>query len=237
MKVFSLLLLMCSTFLFAQEKDNFNTVLFNEIIKIPIETSKQKPVLFKQLDDILSVTKDTLLIRRVSEYKEKVEQIEFFNEIPVDISKIDLKSKKEFKIREDKFQQVTFIKPKQSTNDFYPYLVIDKGIMYMRLVTNYSGNGWIFMEKAIILIDGEKFTYNLGNTDREVNSGGSVSESSDVVVDVQTMDILRKIANSKDLVEIRLTGDKYRDRTFSKKEILKIQNALNLYDEFEQTVN
>ena len=143
---------------------------------------------------------------------------------------LDKDYKKQFVNDFDKFKNVSFIKAKITGFDMLkPYISVKDNVVRLRLETIYKGFGWLFFKKAIVIVDGVNYEYDAGTTDREVLSGSSVREESDVSVDENILKILNLIASSNNPVEMRLTGDKYSDFKISEKQKERIKSVLDLY--------
>ena len=232
-KLMFLAFALCATNLFSQEKDSDKIMKMLDIVKnnmenkkvldsLKIEIEKYKdstdpvvkimyPQTKSMIDDLVTMSKNNVQSKNLSE-----------------LSKEDLKG---FRIEEDKFKNRTFIYYKKWGFDtiFEPYIGIKNNSMYLRLKTEYKGNGWLFFDKVQFVINGKNYEYDAGETDREVISGANVSEVSDISVDENILNILNKIASSSGVVEFRLTGEKYQDFKLVDKEKQRIKSVLDLY--------
>lgn len=152
---------------------------------------------------------------------------------PIDINTLTSKEKKGWVFNTDKFENITYIQKKWSeTARIYPYIGIDNNNMYLRLVTEYRGDDWIFYEKIIFLIDGERYDFVPSKPDRKVvgNTAVAVSERADTYVDKNVFDLLTKIATAKTRVEYRLQGNFTANRKLSSKDLDFIKETLDFYE-------
>lgn len=119
---------------------------------------------------------------------------------------------RKFDITKDEFTGINYIMPKDVRN-FYAYITFKDNKFKTWIHMEYAFSEWLFFNKVSLLIDGELFEYNAGETKRTVdNRLDIVEEKSDVPMPTE---ILRKIANAK-IVKMRLTGSEgQRDYTFS----------------------
>lgn len=141
----------------------------------------------------------------------------------------DLKS---FKKKEDEFEGNAFYRDPRTpyysnVNFIYPYIGQKGDNYWLRLKLQYAADDWLFINKAILLVDGEKFTIT-GNWETDHNSG--IWEWLDISVRDTERLILERIANSKS-AKIRYVGRQYHnDRTITKKEKNIIKKTLEIYD-------
>ena len=106
--------------------------------------------------------------------------------------------------------------------------------MYLRLKTEYKGNGWLFFDKVQFVINGKNYEYNAGETDTNVLSGSSVEELSDVSVDENILKILYLISDVNNDVSFRFKGKYYRDYNLNKSAKEKIKIFLNFYEKLKK---
>lgn len=147
----------------------------------------------------------------------------------------DKKKFKDYRIENDKFQNATFIYAKGYYNppDFNSYIVVSDGAASLRLKTYYRGSGWIFMQRVIALINGEKFEFLLDNPKRNLGYP-KVDEESTTFVDENILKFMRAAADPNSEVEVRLQGEKYTDFKLSKMTKEKFAKILTLYDEIKK---
>lgn len=117
-------------------------------------------------------------------------------------------------------------------NNVLPYLGEQNGHYWMRLVFDYAGNDWIFMDQAIINVDGSVVdTVDFGYMDvqRDTWLGAKLSEVADISPTDSQIETLRKIANSKKTT-IRFKGTYQKDFEVSAKDKQGIKDILAVYD-------
>jgi hypothetical protein len=184
-----------------------------ETTKSSIEETATKTVDSVQIKENLRI-KDSLAIVK----KEKKEKAE-----------LDLKS---FKKSEDEFKGTAFYTDKRAPNYanrnfIYPYIGREGDRYWLRLKFQYASDDWLFINKGILLIDGEQFTIT-GSWERDNNSG--IWEWLDMQVGTNERIILDRLANSKD-AKVRYEGTQYHnDRTITSKEKSIIKKTLEIYD-------
>lgn len=143
---------------------------------------------------------------------------------------LDKDFQKKFSYEFDKFKNVGFINTKRANvGNIKTYISVKDNKARLRFVIKYYGSAWLFFNKAIFIIDGKNYEFEDNNTKREISSGSNVEEKSDLAVDKNILEILEAISNSKDVVEYRLTGDKYSDFKLTEKEKENIISILDLY--------
>ena len=117
-------------------------------------------------------------------------------------------------------------------NFVLPYLGERDGTMWIRLVFDYAGNDWIFMDQAIINVDGQvidTINFDYSDVDRDVWTGAKLSEVADISPSTSQINTLRKIAESN-TATIRFKGDKQCDFEISAKDKQGIKDILAVYD-------
>jgi len=231
-KIILLILLLCATISFAQGKDSVDTVsryFFNAIKSMKIETKTQANLLVKNLDSLEKTTYDKELIKSIQKQitilnNRVFENIEF--NINIDTLK-NLKNKK-IDIDFDKYKKRYVLHNKPHSPYFYLYgITSSNSELYLRLVIVYFGSDWVFAEKLNILIDNEVYEIDFTGSDREVLSGGSVTETLDILVDKNIYNILQKIITQKDRISMRFEGKKWIEMYISTKEIENIKYFLD----------
>ena len=142
------------------------------------------------------------------------------------------KKLKSFKKNEDEFEGTAFYRDPRTPNYtninfIYPYIGQKEDNYWLRLKFQYASDDWLFINKGILLIDGEQYTIN-GNWERDNNSG--IWEWLDIQVGHKERVVLNKIANSKS-AKIRYEGRQYHDdRTLTSREKNIIRKTLEIYD-------
>lgn len=144
-------------------------------------------------------------------------------------------SLKKFRKKEDEFQGVFFYTESRApryvnVNFIYPYIAKNNEDYSLRLKFQYTAEDWLFIEKGIFLIDGEKYIVT-GNWERDHDS--KIWEWLDIPVGETEYTLLHKIANSK-IAKIRYEGSQYRkDRNITSKEKSIIKKTLEVYDDLK----
>ena len=113
-----------------------------------------------------------------------------------------------------------------------PYIGEKDGYFWLRLVFDYAGDDWIFMEQAIVNVDGQVAgTVDFGYMDvqRDTAYGAKLSEVADISPTTSQIEMLRKIAES-DNTTIRLKGTYQKDLTVSASDKQGIKDILTYYD-------
>ncbi len=181
-------------------------------------TSTEKEIAEKTVDSVQikkdQITKDSLVIVN-KQKKEKAEK--------------DLNS---FKKNEDEFKETTFYRDPRTpyytnVNFIYPYIGKKADFYYLRLKFQYASDDWLFIQKGILLIDGEQYTIT-GDWEKDNDSG--IWEWLDMSVGETERIILDRLVNSES-AKIRYEGRQYHDdRTITKKEKDIIKKTLEIYD-------
>lgn len=232
MKKLFLLLVLISSFGFSQE-DKANRILFKEYKKFSIESTEIKNLVNKSLDDIISKTKDSILITDINNYKKSLDTITLPEFKKIEFQSIPKDKFKNFKVNYDKFKKSGFVKHKKYKEKFYVYLNLNNEDSHMRIRSTYFGPSWLFVNKIIFIIDGKNYEIPFSNPDREVRSGSGVNveEITDQAVLKHHLKVLELICNSKSEIDIRFEGDKgVSDRKLSLKEIETIKETVDLYN-------
>lgn len=105
----------------------------------------------------------------------------------------------------------------------------DSGYSWLRLEMNYTGDDWIFWTKITFVVDGEKYYKSFGYFDVERDSDGDVWECVDISPSDSDIELLRKIADSKETI-VRFEGDYRKDITISANDKTAIKQVLDAYD-------
>ncbi len=120
-----------------------------------------------------------------------------------------------------------------NTNLISIYMAKKDRTKWLILRMSYTGDNWIFFEKAILSYDGKSKTIPFDKyTEKETeNSGGNVWEWIDVpiIVNKSLENYLREFAKSKN-AKMRLSGKYTKTRTLTYNERRGILDILNGYD-------
>lgn len=140
------------------------------------------------------------------------------------------------RVDEDKVLKNTFYlpnaMPKYTNSRSYvlPYVGHSGSSTWLRLVYHYTGDSWIFWQDLKISVDGKLYTksFNYFDIVRD-NAYGDVWEYIDCEVNDNDIDLLSKIANSKETI-VRFEGKNYNyDLTISEKDKKAIDDVLAVY--------
>lgn len=137
----------------------------------------------------------------------------------------------------DKVQGITWYEPKErpyyaDTRSYVlPYIGIQNGNAWLRLVYWYTADDWIFWENVIVIVDGVKYYDFFGSfgTVRD-NEYGNIWEYADKEATDKDIEMLKAIADSKETI-VRFQGDDYYDDiTISASDKKAIKNVLTAYE-------
>lgn len=238
MKKVLFFLLLAPMISFCQEStssvDSVNRDLLKYLKSVDVENAAVKRILYEKASEISLKTNDTILKNESKKYLLFLDNIKLPEFKKVIFSKVDKEKLKDFKVNEDKFKNSVFINHKKNTgNRIRIYIGINSNEAFLRLVSDYHGSDWIFMNQVILLIDGNKYKYEISNPVRDIVSGSGVKEKSDALVNAELEVIVKAIAGSKGKVEIRFSGEnKVEDFTLSQREINCIQETLDIFNSF-----
>lgn len=100
---------------------------------------------------------------------------------------------------------------------------------WLRIKIQYAASDWLFVERALVVVDGNKRGQITGSWDRD-HSSGTVWESLDLKVSAENIAVVRAMANAKS-VTIRFEGRKhYSDFKVPARDLKAIQNVLAAFD-------
>ena len=146
------------------------------------------------------------------------------------------------KTNTDRVNGVTWYHPKQTPNYanirsyILPYIgKFDSGLNVLHMVYHYTGDNWVFYDEIIFLIDGDRRTktFSYGDVDRD-NGYGDVWERADTRPTKSEIEMLKKIAESKETI-VRFQGDsKQYDFTVSAADKQAINDVLTIYEIWEE---
>lgn len=241
-KIISILLLSIS-FLYVKaqtQSESFYKVLLHSYKTMRVENSAQKSYIIKKLkEDLTNIPSDYKIKAEYDSFIIELESMKLNDHLAKkNINQIDKSLTRGLEIREDKFDGKTIISSK-GNNTIDPYIIIlhPSNQMVLRLRMNYNGNGWIFMDKAIFLIDDVPYEYSFNNKPYRDVTGSSISmvnERADEIVDDQLMEIMSKIMNTKNPVEVKFIGDKYKIQKITNKEIYKLDQTIKIFNELSK---
>ncbi len=137
----------------------------------------------------------------------------------------------------DRVEGITWYQPKaypqytDTRNFVLPYIgKRDSGTSWLRLRMNYTGDDWIFWTEITFLIDGERSykSFRYSDIERD-NDYGDVWEYGDSPVYDSDIELLKKIANSKETI-VRFEGTYRKDITISASDKTAIKQVLAAYE-------
>ena len=147
---------------------------------------------------------------------------------------------RKLKPKVDEFKGITWYKhPSQpaytnSRSSIYAYIGKRAyGDPFLRLVTQYTDDEWLFVKKVQVNIDGEVLTLTVADGYRfEGDNGyGGIWEWKDELPNAAQVNIMRKIGEAKK-VTIRYTGSQYYDeKRLQTKDIKALKEVLLAYQE------
>jgi hypothetical protein len=145
---------------------------------------------------------------------------------------------KKMRVTVDDINDITWYYDKTSPqytnyNGFYAYIGKSEGSKpWLRLVIQYAADDWLFIEKYIIKVDGQ--TYNITEDSygeiKTDNGSGGIWEWLDRKVGFSEYQIIKAVANGKD-VKIRFNGkDYYKDKSITEQQKTALRNVLDAYE-------
>jgi hypothetical protein len=138
----------------------------------------------------------------------------------------------------DDVNEITWYRDKSSPayvnyNGFYAYIGQSKGSKpWLRLAIQYAADDWLFIESYTIKVDGKTYTIS-ENSYGEIktdNGSGGIWEWLDRQVASSEYEIIKAVANGKD-VKIRFSGkDYHKDKTITEQQKTALRNVLDAYE-------
>jgi outer membrane murein-binding lipoprotein Lpp len=138
----------------------------------------------------------------------------------------------------DDMNEITWYRDKSSPrynnyNGFFGYFgKTNTGSPFLRLRIQYAADDWLFIERYVIKVDG--ITYEIaeekyGEIETDNGSGG-IWEWLDRSVTKKEMEIMRAVANGKD-VKIRFIGKQYyKDKTINSTQKRALRNVIDAFE-------
>lgn len=172
-----------------------------------------------------------------SEEKELVTNREVLLDAPNKLKELKLSSAKAgLKVTTDKVEGITWYESKSQpyyadTRSYVlPYIGQSSSKTWLKLQYRYTGDSWIFFDSVTIVIDGEKHTKTFGYNEVDRDNDTEVWEWVHVNPTSSDIDMLWKIANSKETI-VRFQGDtKHYDMTVSSADKKGIKDVLTAYE-------
>lgn len=138
----------------------------------------------------------------------------------------------------DDMNEITWYRDKSSPayvnyNGFYAYIGQSNGSKpWLRLAIQYAADDWLFIESYTIKVDGKTYTIS-ENSYGEIktdNGSGGIWEWLDRQVGSSEYEIIKAVANGKD-VKIRFSGkDYHKDKTITEQQKTALRNVLDAYE-------
>lgn len=224
---------------FSQEKtisepDLVNRQMLNFLKIQDVSYSAVKDLLITKIETIKKETKDSLLVVDCDKYITTLNAIKFPEVKKGSLSNVSSESLKNFYVSTDKFNDITIISSKKNKgwNRLSAFIRIYGKDVYLLVTTKYSGKDWLFIENVTVLVDNEKLFYKVGKADRNVSPSAYVTEEITMIADDYLYNVLTKISNSVNELDIRFDGSKgEKDFKLTLKEIEDIKRTLTVYNE------
>ncbi|WP_415376799.1 hypothetical protein [Patiriisocius sp. Uisw_017] len=211
---------------------------------------------FEQKDFNASQNELNTLIQKFPASEEAAKGKELLTQLNIEIEKLSQQKQKEeierkkkeekrlsdatknMRTKYDDINEITWYRDKTSPqynnyNGFFGYFgKSNTGIPFLRLRIQYAADDWLFIESYIIKVDGITYTIEeekYGEIETDNGSGG-VWEWLDRAVSEDELQIMRAVANGKD-VKIRFNGKQYRkDKTINSTQKAALRNVLDAFD-------
>lgn len=177
--------------------------------------------------------KSNIELKKIAEAKKK-EEAEKIKKEKQRLANATRKMRKKY----DDMNGITWYYDKSSPrytnyNGFYAYIGKEKnGLPWLRLRIQYAADDWLFIEKYIIKVDGVTYTISeekYGEIETD-NGDGGIWEWLDRAVDNDEFEIIKAVANGKN-VKIRFVGKQYyKDKIITSRQKLALRNVLDAYE-------
>lgn len=134
----------------------------------------------------------------------------------------------------DKIERITWYRdaatPEASLRTTaYLYMGEQYGLSWLRLHVQYWADTWLFVDRALIVVDGEKRGELTGSWKRD-NGSGSIWEYLDLMVTGQNSGVIKAMAGAKE-VTIRFYGSKgYFDYKLPPAEVRAMANMVKAFE-------
>ncbi len=137
-------------------------------------------------------------------------------------------------IKKDEFQDISFIRHGETfySKPFYIYISKTENEKFLRSYFYYQGSNWIFFDKAYLINGkGDRLVISFNSWDKKetIHSAGNLSESIDVYLSNEQIEILRKVLTGIN-VRLRLSGEYSKEYKFSQNYIDALKQTLYMYD-------
>lgn len=151
------------------------------------------------------------------------------------INNLDKKDLKDVKLKVDEFKGTAFITPKGFMSETYriePYLSYKNDSVTFRIKFKYYSKSWLFHKKVMIKVNDEIKEFDV-NPSEDVIKGG-IQEISDIVLNIDDINFLRKVADSKKDIIIRYEGEKHEDQKLYSMERNYLKKIINFFDKYKK---
>lgn len=201
-----------------QDFDNLNKVFQNIIEYHPSSEEKNK------------ISSMVVEMKKVIDAREKKRQLELEKEKQERLSVV-----KRMKKNHDDINGITWYKNPYFTHydnrNLTSIYIGQKNYAWLRLKMSYTGDNWIFFEKAYLSYDGntKEIPFDRYENKETENSGGAVWEWIDVSLKDSDIPFLKNLAKSSN-AKMRLSGKYTHDRNLSANERKGIADIIMAYE-------
>jgi len=144
----------------------------------------------------------------------------------------------------DDVNEITWYRDKTSPayvnyNGFYAYIGQSNGSKpWLRLAIQYAADDWLFIESYTIKVDGKTYTISENSYGEiKTDNGGGIWEWLDRQVGSSEYEIIKAVANGKD-VKIRFVGkDYHKDKAITEQQKTALRNVLDAYEALSGDTN
>lgn len=211
---------------------------------------------FEQKEFVTSQSEINTLIQKFPASNEAEKGKELLTQLTVEIEELAKQKEKEevarkkkeekrfsdatknMRTKYDDINEITWYRDKTSPqytnyNGFFGYFGKTKtGMPSLRLRIQYAADDWLFIDNYVIKVDGITYTIeeqNYGEIETDNGSGG-IWEWLDRAVSENELQIMRAVANGKD-VKIRFNGKQYKkDKTINSTQKAALRNVLDAFE-------
>lgn len=212
------------------KRDLVNRALLSYVKKQSILTTEMRDIIISKTEEIKNKTEDKELKKMCDDFIKSALKTKMPLSIEVDLDKASKEDLKKFSIETDKFTKNTMIRYKRTDGIRLNLIIqISEGRALLALRTYYRGVNWLFMNNVDFLINGEKYTYQVNNGEREVEIG-YITETYVNFVDEDLLSILNNIVNTENDIDTRFDGSRSNFDFVLKKKygIIPLKEILNL---------
>lgn len=213
----------------ANLKDSNYSVVF-ENYQIFVDRHNESPLIKEALNIYNQAKEQDSLVKL---YKERL-AIEMQEKLQQSLKK--LRKKHDDVMRTDWYKNPYFVHYNNS-NRVSIYFGNNENDIWLRLKMSYTGDDWIFFERAFLSFDENTIEVFFDEyNDKETQVSPGVSEWIDVVVTNQMLEYLRKFTQSPN-AKMRLSGKYTKTRNLTSNERKGIIEVINGYDALMSTIS